>query len=197
MAVAFDQNQRIWVVDRSLSRLVVLDANGAPQSTVDPANPLLRPQDILISGSRVFVCDGSQHRIVVFDLSGQVVGNVGGFGSASGLLNYPRGLALDPQGRIHVVDVGNNRVQIFNRDGALQRVYGQQLFLHGRGLDIRSDGLICVADSVAGVLLFFAADLSFLGTLRPLLQGQAYTPLDVQFGPQGNLFLHAEPGGPF
>ena len=48
-----------------------------------------------------------------------------GLGSGDGELSLPRNIAVAASGNIIVVDEDNNRIQIFGRDGAFLRKFGQ------------------------------------------------------------------------
>lgn len=191
VAGATDGQGRAWLVDRALGRLQLLDSAGQPVGNVNAPQPLLRPQDIAIGSQFVYVSDGYQHRIAVFDLNGQFVASW----TVGNTLNYPRGLALDPSNRLHVADAGDGRILILDGNGQLITQYGQDLLLHPRGLSIHSSGIIAVADSLARAIFLFAPDLTLLARLEPTSGGQPLTPLDVQFAPDGVLYLTAEPAG--
>jgi hypothetical protein len=49
----------------------------------------------------------------VFDSRGFYLGQVAGPGSGPGQVNSPRGLSIDPLGRLIVTDSGNNRIDVF------------------------------------------------------------------------------------
>jgi len=61
----------------------------------------------------LMVCDTLNHRVQVFDLSGNFVAKFGTKGSGRGELDRPMSTAVLSDGRIVVTDFGNNRVQIF------------------------------------------------------------------------------------
>lgn len=189
VAGAVDGQGRAWLVDRALARLQLLDAAGQPGGNVVAPDPMLRPQDIAIDAQRVYVSDGSEHRILVFDLSGQFLQSW----TVGGSLNFPRGLALDSSGRLHLADAGNGRILILNSSGQLQRTYGGSSLRHPRGLSIGPAGVIAVADSVLGLVQIFSPELALVASLSPTSGAQALTPLDVEFGPGGVLYLTAEP----
>ena len=191
VAGAVDAQGRVWLVDRALGRLQLLDVSGQPSGNFNSPSPMLRPQDIVIDSQGVFVSDGYEHRVVVFDLSGQFVTAW----TLAGGLNYPRGLAFDPSGRLHVADAGNARILILSPTGQILRQYGDGLLLHPRGLSISASGLIAVADSLAGLIQIFSPDLTLLASVRPTSDDRALTPLDLQFAPSGLLYLTAEPAG--
>jgi hypothetical protein len=50
----------------------------------------------------------------VYDNRGFYLGQMAGPGSGPGQVSSPRGMAVDPLGRLVVVDSGNNRLQVFN-----------------------------------------------------------------------------------
>ena len=188
VAVAVDETSRVWVADRGLGRVQLFDGRtGSPAGTYGDSY-LRVPQDVAISGNRAYVSDALLHGVAVFDMTGTNVARIGTD------MNYPRGIAFDPTGRLHVVEAGTHRVRIFSRDGQPQGSYGAPggavgAFVHPRGIAIRAtDGLIAVADSAQGDLEFFSSDLRSLGNFRPGLQ-----PLDLQFGPEGALYLTGLP----
>ena len=55
------------------------------------------------------------HRVQVFDANGAFLGKVGGaYGIGDGQFKDPFGIAVDGSGRVYVVDLNNNRVQVFS-----------------------------------------------------------------------------------
>src|SRR5262249_4644148 len=50
----------------------------------------------------------------VYDNRGFLLGQVAGEGSGRGQVDSPRGLGIDPLGRLIVADSGNNRIDVFN-----------------------------------------------------------------------------------
>ncbi len=81
----------------------------------------IRPQGLEIDDQdRIWVADSCNHRIQVFDVSGEravLVDVWGRQGDQLGELKYPYGLALDGQGHVYVSEIGNNRVQKFKLNG--------------------------------------------------------------------------------
>jgi DNA-binding beta-propeller fold protein YncE len=70
-----------------------------------------RPQNMAIDvRDQIWVADACNHRIQVFDTSGNLVKILGSQGRASGELTYPYDLVLDG-GFIYICEMGNNRVQ--------------------------------------------------------------------------------------
>ncbi len=81
----------------------------------------IRPQNLAIdSEDRIWVADACNHRIQVFDASGdkpKLVRIWGQQGSGVGQLSYPYDLALDGRGHVYVCEFGNHRIQKFTLDG--------------------------------------------------------------------------------
>ncbi len=78
--------------------------------------------------------------------------NESGFaGSAEGELSSPRNMAVGPDGRIYVLDSGNNRVQVFDEFGQVQKSWGASgtepgLFNEPWGIAV-DDNYVYVADT--------------------------------------------------
>ena len=60
----------------------------------------------------LMVCDGENHRIQVFDLSGKFGAKIGAKGSGMGEFNLPVSAAVLSDGKIVVTDLLNHRTQI-------------------------------------------------------------------------------------
>lgn len=175
VSLAVDDNGVVWVLDRGLGRLHLLDNTG--QFLRNVTGGFASPQDVVMVAARVFVSDAIRRRVFVFDLNGNLLTS---FGTN---LNFPRGLAVDPAGRLHLAD--STSVRVFSPEGVQTAIYGEGKFLHPLGVAIRqSDGLIVVVDAVDRNLKLFSPDLQSLGTLA-----LSFHPLDIEFGPDGRLFV--------
>ena len=77
-------------------------------------------------------------------------------GTAKGELDIPTGLAVDSEGLVHVVDSANNRVSVFDQQGAFVRTFGKNVDAGGgTGPEICDRTEACQAgeaDGVAGAL---------------------------------------------
>jgi sugar lactone lactonase YvrE len=88
-----------------------------------------RPQSLAIDQEdRLWVADACNHRIQVFDVSGEkprLVRMWGQHGHALGQLRYPYGLLLDGRGHVYVCEFGNHRVQKLTLDGKPLGAWGE------------------------------------------------------------------------
>ena len=93
--------------------------------TVYPARHLfdiekdfLQPSDIAIGKNRqVYVLDGVNNCVKVFDPQGHYLFFFGSSGAGQGEFKSPLGIASDSSGRIYVADSQNHRIQIFTSAG--------------------------------------------------------------------------------
>lgn len=72
----------------------------------------------------VWVADGNNRRVEVFDQEGAPLATLDETGSAEGM-GLPRGVALDPDGRLHVVDAFGRVVYVYQDEGAPTAEYGR------------------------------------------------------------------------
>jgi DNA-binding beta-propeller fold protein YncE len=79
---------------------------------------LTQPSDVAVGPQgRIYVLDGVNNRIKVFDQRGRYLYGFGREGEKSGELRFPLGLDIDPGGRVYVADSGNHRIQILSSEG--------------------------------------------------------------------------------
>ncbi len=84
---------------------------------------LKKPSDVSVSkNGRIYVVDGLNHQIRIFDSNGNEAGSLGRKGAEKGELFRPLGLSLDSNGNVYVADSGNHRVSIFNSSGECLKV---------------------------------------------------------------------------
>jgi DNA-binding beta-propeller fold protein YncE len=78
-----------------------------------------QPSDLAVSEKGlIYVVDGVNHSIKVFNSSGIFQFSFGQKGSSNGHFQFPLGITIDSADRVYVADSGNHRVQIFNASGA-------------------------------------------------------------------------------
>ena len=76
------------------------------------------PSDVAVSGmGRIYVVDGVNNTVKVFQSNGRALSAFGEQGNAPGQFNDPLGIDVDGAGNIYIADTGNSRVQVFTPDG--------------------------------------------------------------------------------
>ena len=78
-------------------------------------------------GDEVFVTDSGDFRLKVFSADGEFRRAWGGLGRTFGSFARPKGLTVDPEGNIWVVDAAFQNVQGFDREGQLLMAFGGEL----------------------------------------------------------------------
>ncbi len=127
------------------------------------------PRDARVSRTgEIFVSDGNNHRIQVFDSKGKYVRMFGSKGRNPGQLLRAHGLEFSPDGsKLYVVDVDNNRVSAYEpATGKLLFQFGRQGdgpgdFRDAHGLGVAPNGDIIVSNYF-GPTQRFSADGKFL-----------------------------------
>jgi DNA-binding beta-propeller fold protein YncE len=68
---------------------------------------------LALAGNVVYATAPGEHRVLVYDLQGRVIGGWGGPGAATGQFRIPTGITVDAAGNIYVADTYNSRLQKF------------------------------------------------------------------------------------
>ncbi len=115
---AIDADDHLWVADACNHRIQVFDVSTQPPHLIFKfgeegtlSGQFRYPYGLVISRDHVYVCEFGNHRIQKFSLDGTLVDVWGHAGRETGALHAPWALAADRQGRIHVLDTYNHRVQ--------------------------------------------------------------------------------------
>jgi hypothetical protein len=161
----------------------ILPSGGRAEPTGQPRSWTLRSD-----GKLVFV---AQQLTLEVDREANVVWMVRGNSRVAlgeGTLNQPHMALLQPgTGRVHVVDRGNHRIQVFALNGALLQTMGLgTLFMPG-GIAFAADGNLLVADTFNHRVVAFTAD----GRVARTLGGpdQLNAPSDVTVDQDGLLHV--------
>lgn len=126
------------------------------------------PIDIAIDADgHLYVTDGYNHRIQVFDSDGTYLAKWGSNGSGNGQFSVPIGVAVDSNGHIYVVDYGNHRIQKFDSDGTYLTQWGSNgtgngQFSFPRGIAVDAAGYVYVTDSGNNRVQKFSSDGTYL-----------------------------------
>ena len=166
--IAIDGQWRLYVADVSARRVVMYDSLGLFLGSFGGPSDLVRPVAVGVNRAddRIYVVDaggvdeGERHRIVVYDDKGTRVNVFGRRGKAHGEFNLPVDAAVSADGRVHVLDAGNFRVQTFTPEGAFLGAFGAAgdgpgQFSRPRGLAVDAGGNVYVTDAGFGNVQVF------------------------------------------
>lgn len=123
-------NSEIWVCDLERHQVLVYDQlsgevkRAFPDTTQGNPAYLYSPTNIAVYGNRIYVTDTGDSKIKVFEKSGRYTGSIGAFGRHAGQFVRPKGIDIDKEGHIFIVDAAFENVQIFNRQADVLMYFG-------------------------------------------------------------------------
>ena len=101
----------------------------------------------------LYIVDGGNFRVQVFDQQGKVIRTIGTLGRRYGQFARPKGIAIDPAGNIYVSDAAHGNFQIFSKEGELllfvgkrSESFGPAHYMLPAGIDVDEDGRIFMVD---------------------------------------------------
>jgi sugar lactone lactonase YvrE len=132
-ALALDAHGRIFVADRGLKQIEVMDPRGTHIKYFMPPLPAdatpASPQDIAIgaSGRIYLLVSGSHPGLCILDSAGRPLANIGFLPAGQGLWSAPQALAVNAdETRIAIVDAtASQSVTILDADGREVHGFGQ------------------------------------------------------------------------
>lgn len=154
-SIAWAPQGELVVVDSVSSRVARFSPEGGFLGEVGAgpgtdAGQFKAPRDARIDASRrIFVSDGDNHRVQVFDSLGQLLFGFGRKGTAPGEMLRVHALDFDREGRVFAVDVDNNRVSVFDRNGRFLSQWGREgkgpgefYGAHSIGVDLNGEVIV-------------------------------------------------------
>lgn len=164
-----DAAGNVYVVDATSRQVNVYDPDGKFLRQFGGRSVFSRPSGVGVDakGERAYVVDAGgvdrtdEHRVRVFDArTGKHLFDIGKRGARDGEFNLARDAAVDAAGNVYVIDGGNFRVQVFDRDGKYLRSFGQVGRLPGnfarpREIAIDARGTVYVSDAAFGNFQIF------------------------------------------
>lgn len=162
VGVAVDRENHLYVSDADLNRIFVFDRKGTLRSTIGSDEDLMRVSSIAVDPKReiLYAVDTPGHRLVLFDLSGHKIGEIGHRGTGPGEFNFPTFVALDRSGRIYVSDSLNFRFQVFEPTGEFIHAFGRLgdsvgTFSRPKGIAVDNENHVYVVDSLYDTVQIF------------------------------------------
>jgi DNA-binding beta-propeller fold protein YncE len=95
-----------------------------PDTTYGNDEYLNNPINISYRNGKIFVTDFGDFKIKIYSEDGKYLGAVGQYGNSLGQFARPKGIAIDKDENLFVVDAGFENVQIFNSQGKLLMFFG-------------------------------------------------------------------------
>jgi DNA-binding beta-propeller fold protein YncE len=125
-----DATQHIYVTDTLRDRVYVLDLKGEVLRTIGKhgsANGEFNfPTELRVKNGVLAVVDAMNFRVQMFDAGDHFLGAIGDFGDSGGQMFRPKGIAIDSEDHIYLVEGLRGMVQVFDRRGQLLYTFGQR-----------------------------------------------------------------------
>lgn len=133
------------------------------------------PRDAVVANDGLlYVVDGGNFRVQVFDADGKYLRTFGAIGRQGGQFSRPKEISADVEGNVYVVDTAFGNFQIFDREGRLLLDVGSRAntdgpakFMLPSGVAVDRDGRVYMVDQ------FFRK----VDVFRP-----AHLPADAPYG---------------
>jgi DNA-binding beta-propeller fold protein YncE len=167
VGVALDDNDRLFVSDAKLHRVVAFNAKHEQEASIG-MDVLVRPGGIAIDRENrlLYVVDAGQDIVDVFDVDTfKLLRHLGKPSkkhdqTEPGTFSLPECVAVDSDSNVYVTDTFNNRVEIFDADGGFISMFGKNGdgpadLERPKGIAIDGDGHIWVVDDAQDKIKVF------------------------------------------
>ncbi len=150
------ETQQIYVTDTLRDRVYILDPNGQVVKYFgqhgEKNGEFNLPTELLIKNGILAVVDAMNFRVQTFDRNGNFQSAIGNIGDSDDALFRPKGISLDSEDHIYLVEGLWGTVQVFDRAGQLLYFFGGRGTALGRfqlptGLFIDQNDRVYVVDS--------------------------------------------------
>lgn len=119
--------ERFWKFDPALPAIHSAAGPAGPWSTWQLDGIYPESLAALADGTLV-VTDGVGHRVVLFAPDGTMLRSIGGPGVGPVEFHHPRAISVDEDDRIWVLDYGNHRGQVIDREGNFLWAFGSRSY---------------------------------------------------------------------
>jgi len=121
------QAQRIYVTDTLRNQIWVLDLEGEIVQKIGlrgaGAGEFNYPTELRFAGPDLLVVDAMNFRVQILDRTGHFRSALG---DGTGSMFRPKGIGVDSEGHVYVVEGLGGMVQVFDRQGQLLYCFGQK-----------------------------------------------------------------------
>jgi DNA-binding beta-propeller fold protein YncE len=122
--------QRIYVTDTWRDQIFVMDMQGSVLQKIGKSGPgqgeFNFPTEVRLDGPNLMVLDAMNFRVQALDRSGAFQYAIGELGDGQGDMFRPKGLGIDSEGHVYVVEGQSGIVQVFDRQGQLLYYFGKR-----------------------------------------------------------------------
>jgi DNA-binding beta-propeller fold protein YncE len=133
----FVKHNKVYVCDSENNRVNIYDKNSRkllkyfPETEPRSEAWLYTPTNLFVSDTEVYVSDMGAFTIKIYTLDGEYLRSVGTYGNRTGQFARTKGITVDNEGNLYVVDGAFQNVQIFNNEGQVLMAFGENNGLIG------------------------------------------------------------------
>jgi DNA-binding beta-propeller fold protein YncE len=154
-----DKEGNVYVADLYNAKISIHDKKGNFISNFKEKDQKVKsikaPGAIRIYNEQLYVPDIEQGKVFVFNLQGEKLLEIGQMGTKEGEFRAPNAVTVDKEGNIYVCDTGNQRVQVFDKEGKYLRSIngsenntGSSVLVNPRGIAIDARGFLYVVNNL-------------------------------------------------
>jgi len=200
--IKVDHDGKIHLLDQDKHSLQIFTSEGGDGPSLAPVSPLpsvalykeIPGEVVALTGDKQLWSLSGDSLVPLADNGGKPIG--GTRGSEPGMLKNPRGVTVDATGNFWIADTGNDRLQKFNRDGALLQVIGKGGSKEGEfdspsALALTMKGNLVVVDTGNRRVQVISAKGLFLGSFGKSgsLPGQFSEPVGLAVDSSENMYV--------
>ena len=116
--VSFYDQENILVSDTDNNNIKMFTIQGQHVRSIDRGSTTFEPYGITIyPDGQIYVCDGANHCVCVFDVNGKFLFSFGSRGSGDECFHFPRDLYFTSDGFLYITDFYNTRICVYDKDG--------------------------------------------------------------------------------
>jgi len=194
--MAADKSGQLYVADMYNGNVQVFSKDGNFIKYFGSTADFIKPAGLFIDGETLYITDVALHKVMVFDLGGKKIRELGKKGKAPGEFDSPNAVTV-ANGNVIISDSGNDRVQVFNKLGQFAYYLGEGAkggkvsFVNPRGVGVDAKGTIYVVNNIVNQVAGFNSKgekLFVFGTMgnQP---DQFYLPNGLFVDDQGRIFI--------
>ena len=123
-SVTFYGPEHILVSDYYNNNIKMFTIQGRHVRTIDRGSTTFSPYGMTVSSDEhIYVCDGANHCVCVFDVYGKFLFSFGSHGSGDECFDSPEDLCFASDGFLYITDVDNSRICVYDKDGKFIRKF--------------------------------------------------------------------------
>ena len=187
--VAIAPTGEVVIVDYGNSKVIILDNQLNLLNVIGQGSgvsKLVRPDSVAVTDNVVAVSYYGSNQVKKYSLQGNLLSVIGCHGNKNGQFNYPMGLTFNNNKLLYVVDKGNRRVQVFNKDDTFAFSFGRRGNNPGQfqlpiRISIDPDSNVLVTDYDANGIHIFTHGGQFIQKIN------SNRPIAITISPTGYL----------